>query len=59
MWHASLQAEKDGKQKEAYEYATESIKEWNVYLERHPDDPGGIAGSFLEKINEKMLELEQ
>jgi len=59
LWHASLQAEKDGKQKEAYEYATESIKEWNAYLERHPDDPGGIAGSFLEKINEKMLELEQ
>jgi len=59
LWHASLQAQKDGKQKEAYEYATESIKEWNAYLERHPDDPGGIAGSFLEKINEKMLELEQ
>ncbi|MCP4253672.1 MAG: hypothetical protein GY775_09730 [Candidatus Scalindua sp.] len=59
LWHASLQAEKDGKQKEACEYATESIKEWNAYLERHPDDPGGIAGSFLEKINEKMLELEQ
>ena len=59
LWHASLQAEKDGKQKEAYEYAAESIKEWNAYLERHPDDPGGIAGSFLEKINEKMLELEQ
>ena len=59
LWHASLQAEKDGKQKKAYEYATESIKEWNAYLERHPDDPGGIAGSFLEKINEKMLELEQ
>ncbi len=59
LWHASLQAEKDGKRKEAYEYATESIKEWNAYLERHPDDPGGIAGSFLEKINEKMLELER
>jgi len=59
LWHASLQAEKYGKQKEAYEYAAESIKEWNAYLERHPDDPGGIAGSFLEKINEKMLELEQ
>ena len=59
LWHASLQAEEDGKRKEAYEYAAESIKEWNAYLERHPDDPGGIAGSFLEKINEKMLELEQ
>ena len=40
-------------------YAAESIKEWNAYLERHPDDPGGIAGSFLEKINEKILELER
>mgnify|MGYP003965594571 FL=1 len=59
LWHASLQAEKDGKQEEAYEYATESIKEWNAYLKRHPDDPGGIARDFLEKINEKMLELEQ
>ncbi len=59
MWHASLQAEKDGKRKEACKYATESIKEWNAYLERHPDDPGGIARSFLEKVNEKMLELEQ
>ncbi len=59
MWHASLQAEKDGKQKEAFTYATESIKEWNAYLGRHPDDPGGIARSFLEKINEKILQLEQ
>ncbi|MBC8549793.1 MAG: hypothetical protein H8D23_09080 [Candidatus Brocadiales bacterium] len=59
LWHASLQAEKDGKRKEACEYATESLKEWNAYMERHPDDPGGIAGNFLEKINEKMLELEQ
>jgi len=59
LWHASLQAEKDGKQKEAWEYAVKSVDEWEAYLEKHPEDPGGIARSFLEKINEKRLQLEQ
>ena len=59
LWHASLQAEKDGKQKEAWEYAVRSVDEWEAYLEKHPEDPGGIARSFLEKINEKRLQLEQ
>ncbi|ODS32824.1 MAG: hypothetical protein SCARUB_02030 [Candidatus Scalindua rubra] len=59
LWRASLQAEKNGKLKEALEYAIKSIEEWDAYLERHPDDPEGIARSFLEKINEKKLQLEQ
>ena len=59
LWRASLQAEKNGKLKEALEYAIKSIKEWNTYLEKYPEDPGGIAGSFLEEINEKRLQLEQ
>ena len=59
LWHASQQAEKEGKQKEAWEYAVKSVGEWEAYLEKHPEDPGGIARSFLEKINEKRLQLEQ
>jgi hypothetical protein len=59
LWRACLQAEKDGKLKEAWEYAIKSVKEWEAYLEKHPDDPEGIARSFLEKINEKRLQLEQ
>jgi hypothetical protein len=59
LWHASQQAEKEGKQKEAWEYAVKSVGEWGAYLEKHPEDPGGIARSFLEKINEKRLQLEQ
>jgi len=59
LWRASLQAEEDGKLKEAWEYATKSGGEWETYLEKYPEDPGGIARSFLEKINEKRLQLEQ
>ena len=59
LWHASQQAEKDGKLKEAWEYTVKSVDEWEVYLEKHPEDPGGIARSFLEKINKKRLQFEQ
>ena len=59
LWGASLQAEKNGKLKDALEYADESIEEWDVYLQKHPEDPGGIARSFIGKINEKRLQLEQ
>jgi hypothetical protein len=59
LWGASLQSEKNGKLKDALKYADESIEEWNVYLQKHPEDPGGIAGRFIGKINEKRLQLEQ
>ena len=59
LWYASQQAEKDGKLKEAWEYTVKSVDEWEVYLEKHPGDPGGIARSFLEKINKKRLQFEQ
>ena len=47
------------KLKEAWEYTVKSVDEWEVYLEKHPEDPGGIARSFLEKINKKRLQFEQ
>lgn len=59
LWRAALRAEKEGRLKDAFEYVTKSIKEWEVYLERHPDDPRGKAKSFLGEINEKKLQLEQ
>ena len=59
LWNASLQAEKDGKTKEALEYTNKSIEEWESYLERHPDDPDGKAGNYLRIINNKKLQLEQ
>ncbi len=59
LWRASLQAEKEGKLRDAFEYTKASIKEWEDYLERHPDDPDGKAGSSLRAINEKKLQLEQ
>ncbi len=59
LWRASLQAEKEGKLRDAFEYTKASIKEWEDYLERHPDDPDGKAGSSLEAINKKKLQLEQ
>lgn len=59
LWNASLRTEKEGKLVESLEYATQSIKEWEAYLERHPDDPGGKAGHYLRLINEKKLQLEQ
>ncbi len=45
--------------RDALKYAKESIKEWKNYLERHPDDPDGKAGSSLKLINEKKKQLEQ
>lgn len=59
LWRASLQAERNGNLKEALDYAIKAMKEWDAYRENHPDDPGGIAGSFMGKINEKRLQLEQ
>ena len=59
LWRASLRAEKEGKLRDALKYAKESIKEWENYLERHPDDPDGKAGSSLKLINEKKIQLEQ
>ena len=57
LWHASLQAEKEGRFSDAYQYAAMSIKEWENYLERHPDDPDGKARGFLDRIYEKKLQL--
>ncbi len=59
LWGASLQAEENGKLEDALKYAAESTKEWYVYLQKHPEDPGGIARRFIGEINEKRLQLEQ
>ncbi len=59
LWNASLQAEKEGKLRDAFEHAKSSIKEWENYLERHPDDPDDKARSSLKLINEKKIQLEQ
>jgi len=59
LWNASLQAEKEGKLMDALEYATQSIKEWEAYLEMHPEDPKGKAREHLKIIKEKKLQLEQ
>jgi hypothetical protein len=59
LWRAALRAEKDGKFRDAFEYAKASIKEWENYLERHPDDPEGKASSSLKMIDEKKIQLEQ
>ena len=59
LWRASLRAEKEGKLRDAFEYAKASIKEWENYLDRHPEDPDDKAGSSLKTINEKKIQLEQ
>lgn len=59
LWNASLQAEEEGRLTKSLEYAKQSIKEWESYLERHPNDPGGKARNYLKLINDKKLQLEQ
>lgn len=59
LWRASLRAEKEDKLRDAFEYAKASIKEWENYLERHPEDPDDKARSSLKTINEKKIQLEQ
>ncbi len=59
LWGAALQAEENGELKDALKYADESTEEWDTYLRKHPEDPGGIARRFIGKIDEKRLQLEQ
>lgn len=56
-WHAALQAENDGRLNEALNYLKKSVKEWNIYLEKYPNDPLGKADKFLPEIEEKRQEI--
>ncbi|MGR3319915.1 MAG: hypothetical protein ACUZ8O_15720 [Candidatus Anammoxibacter sp.] len=58
-WKAALQAEKDGRLKDAINYSTQSIGEWNSYLVDFPDDPMSKAKNFIPLIEQKMEEIKK
>lgn len=57
LWQAALQAEKDGRLKDALDYITKSIGEWDAYKGNFPDDPLAKSSEFLPLIEQKRGEI--
>ena len=59
LWKAALQAEKDGRLKDALNYISRSIDEWGIYAENYPDDPMSKSKEFLPIIEQKRAEINE